>query len=1071
MKIYKTISLNILLILTSSANINLNAQTNYIFTRYSQEEGLASSSIISLGKDSSGFLWLMSEDGLTRFDGYSFKEYRYNPNDSNGISSSTVYSMASDSTGNIVFLTSNWLCKYNRGSDSFKKLYPVINKTNYNLITSGKDRIWAVASNKLLCIDAANDKVYDCTLPDYFEKGTLLCMKEAGGQLVLNNASITINYNPADKTFSRVICTPPPETYQNSPLIPDAKGIIYTLTDKGICKYDVPGKRFDPVRKLFFTTAKKTNSFYYQGFIGDGAFLVETAPGEFYIIDIKTNTERQYHFSSSSGEHTDNSSCFITSCVVMNDGSLWIGTRMAGLFHLYPQSGSFQQFVNQPGNNNSISSDFIGQINKDGENVLWMTCVEKGLVKLECLNPTFTSYAPRISKEISSCNYCEHIRAFAERDSDHLFVGTLGGLFEFSVKNKNFYRIPSSQITEKYKLLDAISSMTTDKRGNVFLANWNLAGFDIIDFESNGKIKGRNHYSPLPGSGIARQWTRCLFIDTKENLWLGTNEGPIYRIPLQTLYSKKTSEIKFESLGNEGKNSESVVFNNCFAFAEDRMNRIWIGTQQGLYRYDYNSGKFDVFSSDIRNPKSLSSNNIRSFCLDHYGNMWIGTAEGGLNRYNEKSNIFHSYTTKDGLPNDAIYSILEDDKGFLWLGTNKGLCRFDPQTLRCRNYSLKDGIQNYEYNTGASLKLTNGNLVLGGRSGFNIIDPGEIATISSPPRIRITEFNVLNKERIIDTNEVILKHYENYISFQLAVLDNFRSQENQYAYMLENLDEKWVYSGNRRYVSYANLAPGDYIFKAKGANSFGVWNEEGISLKIHIGTPWWSTWWFRLAILVLLFIIVYSIYSYRMQQKMKIIAIRDRIAGDLHDEIGSTLSSIALYSEVAQNMIDSKVPEAKSLLSNISENTSNMMEAMSDIVWTLNTRNDKFDNIENKMRAFAIEIFDVKGVNVHMEHTASIQQVKLDMEQRKNLYFIFKEAVNNAAKYAHCRNIWIELMLNNPMLKMKIKDDGQGFNISEKENSGNGLRSMRKRAEELKGSISIISEPGKGTSIELKFPI
>lgn len=304
--------------------------------------------------------------------------------------------------------------------------------------------------------------------------------------------------------------------------------------------------------------------------------------------------------------------------------------------------------------------------------------------------------------------------------------------------------------------------------------------------------------------------------------------------------------------------------------------------------------------------------------------------------------------------------------------------------------------------------------------------------------------------------------------------------------MLEDVDADWVNAGNRRFVSYPGLKPGRYVFRVRAANSDGVWNQEGITKFIDIRPPWWGTWWFRAFVFVVISSGIYAFYRYRLQQALKLQHLRNRIATDLHDEIGSTLSSISLAGSVIQKKLHGATPEVESLISRISENTDNMMEAMSDIVWAVNTKNDRFDNVINRMRAFAIERLEPLGIPVHFRESGDIHRLQLDMQQRKNLYLIFKEAVNNAAKYAACKNVWVDISILHSTMTIKISDDGRGFELTSTGNGtaaqvpgavteqtlgGNGLHNMQKRAMELKGTLHVESGPGKGTAIEIRFTV
>jgi signal transduction histidine kinase len=235
--------------------------------------------------------------------------------------------------------------------------------------------------------------------------------------------------------------------------------------------------------------------------------------------------------------------------------------------------------------------------------------------------------------------------------------------------------------------------------------------------------------------------------------------------------------------------------------------------------------------------------------------------------------------------------------------------------------------------------------------------------------------------------------------------------------------------------------------------------------------------WFRIAMALLFAAAVYGLYRYRLAQVMKLQTVRNRIASDLHDEIGSTLSSISLSSTIIQSKLDKPHTEVTKLLQQVSNNTDSMMEALSDIVWAINTRNDRFDNVVNRMRAFAIEILESCNMSIQFDVSEDIMDVHLDMQQRKNLYLIFKEAVNNIAKYSACKNVYINISRQgNKTFVLNIKDDGKGFRIpnlgeEQKSLSGNGIRNMNKRADELSGQIIIHSSHGNGTTVNLKFSI
>ena len=313
-----------------------------------------------------------------------------------------------------------------------------------------------------------------------------------------------------------------------------------------------------------------------------------------------------------------------------------------------------------------------------------------------------------------------------------------------------------------------------------------------------------------------------------------------------------------------------------------------------------------------------------------------------------------------------------------------------------------------------------------------------------------------------------MKHFENYITFQFAALNNYRNDEIQYAYKLEGLDNEWNYCGKRRFSTYANLKPGKYILKVKCTNPHGIWSNNELSIPFEIEVPWFKSWIFFGSIFTLTSVAIFGLFRFRLQQKTKLLTIRDSIARDLHDEIGSNLSTISIFNEVAKESIHKNKEGILPVLDKISEYTQISQEAMSDIVWMIDSKNDKFENIIVKMRTLAAEtIGTTSSMKLHLNFDENAKSLKIGMKQRKNLYMIYKESINNIIKYANCKNVWIDLVVNEHLVKLIIRDDGQGFDL--KNASGNGLIYMKKRSEELEAMFNVDSILGKGTSVTLEF--
>jgi signal transduction histidine kinase len=692
---------------------------------------------------------------------------------------------------------------------------------------------------------------------------------------------------------------------------------------------------------------------------------------------------------------------------------------------------------------------------------MWLNQPGNGLVKIEKKRNLFLTIAQLPGDYSNSFRNHEALntRMFWPLDNDHLLTGTLLNICNVNIRTgkADMVRYPDNTVVKELTTSHNWGCATADNQGNIFIGTW-----DQWIFVYNNHLKTCRSFYALPGGPKGGQCYRTMLLDSENMLWIGGNEG-VFRIQANELLSNPSPHMEAVSTG------DGSTWKIVFALMEDRNKNVWVGTQAGIKVFSPD-GKITSYIHE-EGKNSLSVNEVRCIAEDKNGNIWIATCGGGLNKLDSATNEFTVYRTKDGLANDVIYSILIDKENNLWLASNLGLSKFNPSNKVVNNFTPFDGLQGYEFNTNAFCTMPGGELVFGGTSGMSVFKPEAIAVSSPAPTVVLSSFKVLGEEAPLDSGITRLSYKQDNLTFQFATTSYYRSAGNQFAYKLEGLDHDWVYSGNRPYVTYSHVPPGDYTFRVKAANTSGVWNEEGIAYKISVSPPWWATWWFRTVAVLAIAAAIYLLYRYQLQQALKLQVIRNRIATDLHDEIGSTLSSISIYSQVAKKEVMKQAPGAAAMLENITESTTGMMDAMNDIVWMINTRNDRFENITDRMNAFANELLEAKNCNVHLHISHEMEKLRLNMSQRKNLYLIFKEAINNVAKYADCSNVWIDLSMNGShKIAMMIRDDGKGFDTNA-ESTGNGLHNMQKRAAELKGEFHFNSKVGEGTMVKLGFSL
>ncbi len=1035
--------------LFASAQCPDSAELNITATLYTQENGLTSNMLIGCAKDSTGYLYFLGLDGKwMRYDGANFRV-------TSDISRISFYNYSVQTIG-----SRNYTLQY-IGNIVYKA----------EISKDKTTRKWALTGDSLICIHADKNREEIIRLPQEIAVSHIISFYPAGENCWLTTRDKVFRFNLRSKKFQNIplkssdgIGLPTSE-----PFIPSRSGgSPYLLSGNALLKLNSAEDAFEKFCTL--SNGQRTDNLYT--IIMENYLFFAESNTSIDEINLSNGTINKFDLADYS--NIKNSSALKIITMMRYRDYLLIGTSNAGLFIWNRCTRKMQHFQYEKLNPDAALANSVEWLAVHDENVIWMQ-TNAGLMKLEVNNQFMKTFLPSSVKSGGVCNNCNNVRAIYSNDNNELLIGSFEGVYTFNLATGQFSNLLSPADKQPVWKDGAAGAITGDGNGNVFIANWADEGILLLNREKKKLINLHppGHHAELPYDNM-----RCLFYDSHHVLWAGTNNG-FLRITNLAEFEKNNFTgglIVTNQFPGKG-NRISRLSGDCFTITEDRKENIWIGTRNGLYVYNYKTEAVIKYVHVAGDNNSLNDNDVRSVYISKDGDVWIGTSSGGLNHFDASANSFTAFTRENGLPNNSIYTILEDNSGFLWLGTNAGLCRFSKADHSVRNYTPRDGIQNFEFNTNAVCKTTDGKFCFGGRTGFNIFHPDSMNITFAPPQVVITKFKIFDKEFPVTGSVLHLSHDKNSFTFDFAALNYYRNNDNQYEYRMEGADKDWIKSGNRQYTSYNNLSPGEYTFKVRVANYTGKWNESVTSMKFLINPAWYNTWWFRFVIALIIAAGIYGLYRYRLSQMLKLHAIRNRIASDLHDEIGSTLSSISLSSTIIQGKLNGTNTEVTKLLQQVSSNTDNMMEALSDIVWAINTRNDRFDNVVNRMRAFAIEILEPSDINVQFNISKDISDVHLDMQQRKNIYLIFKEAVNNIVKYAGCKNVLIDIhRQGNKTFVMNIKDDGKGFEVpvlngEEKSLSGNGIRNMKKRSEELGGEMTIDSSHGGGTALHLKFNI
>jgi len=479
----------------------------------------------------------------------------------------------------------------------------------------------------------------------------------------------------------------------------------------------------------------------------------------------------------------------------------------------------------------------------------------------------------------------------------------------------------------------------------------------------------------------------------------------------------------------------------------------------------------------MNNPasnNSISNNNVYDLKEDDSGNLWVSTYGGGLNYFDTRKREFRHFASV----NNLFEGLQMDNYGNIWSISNGNLQKFDPVAKTFTYVELPDvektgGVKGYIY------KDKEGKMYVAGMGYFISFDPNQVSVQQHQPEVFLTDFSIFDHSfsHLLMEKKISLSYKQNFFTIHFAAPFYSAPTPIQYSYMLEGVDKDWINAGSSTNAPYTNLNDGVYTFKVRATATPGTWSNKITTIKIHIVPPFWKRWWFFVLAAMFIAWVVYAIYSYRINEVLKRQTIRNKIAQDLHDNVGSTLSSISVYSQVAKIYNQkNKQEELQHAIEKISSTASEMISEMNDIVWAINPRNDNMSVIMQRMESYAKPLVNTQEIHYTFSYDPDIEKVHLPMESRKNFYLIFKEAVNNAVKYSGAKNLEVKIDYKHHSIMLLVKDDGKGFVRTEAEDkataslSGNGLRNMEMRAKEMKGKLIISSEPGRGTKVELVFP-
>jgi len=1014
--------------------------TEVHFERLGAEQGLSQGTVRCIAQDRTGYMWFGTEDGLNKFDGHTFTVYRHDPEKRDSLPNNSVSAIYEDHAGVLWIGTSGGgLSRFLPGTESFQNFRH--DETNSQSLSD--DTVSVIYEDRV---------------------GTLWVGTELGGLNQLDRRTLRFShFRHSDSNAQSLADDNVQAIWQNR------EGALWVGTmHSGLDRLDVRRGNFTHFRhdpRNPKSLSGDAVRFVYED--GSQTLWVGTDNGLNKLDRSRQQVSRD-PFEPKTSTHAKE----LKKEAVLADisGGLWIGTG-SGLERYGGPSG-FACYRYDPFDPRSLSDDDIRSLYRDRSGNLWVGTGGGGLSRYNPNNWRFTTYRNRPG-DPNSLNNNLVKAVYKDRDGT-LWIGTDGGgltALDHQRRVLTVYR--QNPVVSGSLASDYITALFQDASGALWVGT--AQGLDRFDLQSRRFAHFK--HDPLNAKSLSDDLVFFIYQDRRATLWVGTQGG------LDKFEPRTNSFVSYK---HDPSNINSVGENDIRAIAEDADGTLWIGTRHaGLERFDPRSETFKHYRHDS-NPASLSNNAVYSLLFYRDG-LWVGTTEG-INLLNRSNGTFRRITSRDGLANDTVYSVLGDGAGNLWISTDNGLTKFTPATDTFRNYDVSDGLQGNEFNGGAAFQSPDGEMFFGGINGLNSFYPDQLKDSPYQPPVIITSVRKVDRlTRGVDRNkEVSLSPRDYIVSAEFAALDYTAPRKSHYAYRLQDFDRDWHYSGTSRLAIYTNLDPGNYEFHVKATNADGVWSSHEALLVIHVIPPLWRRWWFLTLAGSAFIVIVGSIYQRRIAglQREKLAqenfsrrligsqeAERKRIAAELHDSLGQDLLVIKNHALLGIAIDGEK---------------EKVLERLNEISATASLALDEVREISRALRPYQLDRLGLKkALESICKRAADSSPIKFlvdidaidrlfSKEDEINLFRVVQESVNNILKHSEATEASIVITRESHRILVIVEDNGKGFDsvmLTSADRAGFGLVGIAERARILGAKFTTHATAGLGTRLTLEIPL
>lgn len=997
------------------------------FMAYGPEAKYFSNLNFSVHQSKAGFLWFGTQNGIVRFDGKRYKNFFSDYANPNSLSDNTIVDIVEDKKGNLWFCGFyHGLTKYNETTSIFKK-YSNPTADNYSFygifdgLRDKENNLWFATAGRGLAnyIYEKDSFALYFPEPDKCKDGSVrgenyvtgICEDQSDPAILwISSHKGLHSFNKKTKQFvyypSGVISLPYRTEVQTLSCEADKEGHIWLSSwGGGLLCFNTLTKKYDLQKRKAFPTIIN-----HARLINDTILLAACYDDGLYQLNLRTRV-----FSNITPPRNPADATYKNTSIQKISLTQQAGIFIGGNYYVYQLDPAFTRLQK-----NIWYEDASPGADIFLENILWdehrhqywiSTSYGSGLYQLK----EGATKATKISGIPPTPEKYKEFNNLIKDGLQRIWVTSYyGGMYTWDESKKMFTAVATGSTPVPDSLLRSVIGLQTDNAGNIWMLSAdNFIYFDvknnrsqIIPFGWDSNYKGAKTLAPA-----------CIRIDSDGNPWVITQNG---------LFVCKRNEKKVSHIYDTGVGGTTFSHNAFWGGAFDQQDNLWLTSSNGIQVYN-----------------------------------------------TKKEEVAASFSIADGLPSMITTDIAVDKQNRTWVNTAAGLALYDPEKKMWRSFNRLDGMER-DYLDGNLTITSNGKIVIDQVTGLLVKDIAEVVSSAQVPVLQITSLTINDKEltsslQPLQDKKLNLSSTQNNIHLEFAAMDWLYPNKTNYLVKIDGLQtaNSWTANPDAR-INLAGLAPGHYIIHIKAINSSGIWSNQ-VDLSITIQPPFWKKAWFIVLSILAIALLLYFLYRYRLRQLLKLQQLRSNLSRDLHDEIGSSVSSVNMLSMVAKKKLGDQHP-VTALLTQIGESAQNAGDSINEIIWSINPQNDSIERIVLRMKELATEMLEPNEITCHLDFDNSLTQLDIPMQDRRHLFMIYKEALNNMIKYAGCKNALLSMHIREQNLLMEIKDDGQGFDPVHHK-PGNGLINMQQRATAMKATLTITASPGKGCSISLCYPI